>query len=286
MSSRRILEIKELVTKNEYRWNVGITPLSILPLKTKRLYLGYAVNSDAIEYMEREIIKVLESEEYRLQQFVYPIQWDWREVKGSDWTTPVKDQGECGSCVAFATIGLVESRYKIFIGRPDVNLNLSEADLFFCGCGKCCIKGWFIEPALKYVRDTGLLDEKNFPYEASYMPCPPSSDNYDRIVRISRFAQIYTEASAKEYLSKFGPLMVGMDVFDDFSYYTGGIYRNVSGPFLGNHAIVIVGYNEKEKYWICKNSWGSGWGEGGWFKLGYGECGIGTKFWFYAVSFK
>ena len=65
----------------------------------------------------------------------------------------------------------------------------------------------------------------------------------------------------------------------------GRIYRHASGRLEGYHAIAVVGYSETEQCWICKNSWGTGWGEGGWFRIRYGECGIGSTFPFYTVEF-
>jgi hypothetical protein len=79
--------------------------------------------------------------------------------------------------------------------------------------------------------------------------------------------------------------MTGMNVYEDFYYYNGGIYKEAYGGYLADHAICIVGYNDSQGYWICKNSWGLRWGENGWFKIGYGECGIGNSFAFYAVQF-
>jgi len=77
-----------------------------------------------------------------------------------------------------------------------------------------------------------------------------------------------------------------MEVCSDFFCYFGGIYTPEYGDIVGNHAICIVGYNDVEKCWICKNSWGTSWGEDGWFRIAYGECGIGSMFPFYTSEFK
>ena len=71
-----------------------------------------------------------------------------------------------------------------------------------------------------------------------------------------------------------GPIVAAFDVYEDFRDYTGGIYEHVWGDYLGGHAVAIVGYNDAENYWIVKNSWGTGWGENGWFRIRYGQCNI------------
>jgi len=80
----------------------------------------------------------------------------------------------------------------------------------------------------------------------------------------------------KTWISTKGPMTACFVVYGDFRYYRSGVYRHVSGEQLGGHCVTIVGYDDNQKCWICKNSWGAGWGENGFFKIGYGECGIDT----------
>jgi len=67
------------------------------------------------------------------------------------------------------------------------------------------------------------------------------------------------------------------NVYTDFSYYTGGVYEHVSGELEGGHAVVIVGYDDVEHAWIVKNSWDTGWGDDGYFKILWGDSGIGAE---------
>jgi cathepsin B len=73
-----------------------------------------------------------------------------------------------------------------------------------------------------------------------------------------------------------GPLEVGYTVYEDFMNYKSGIYKHITGAQLGGHAVKLIGYGEEEgeKYWICANSWTKNWGEQGFFRIAYGECGI------------
>ena len=68
-----------------------------------------------------------------------------------------------------------------------------------------------------------------------------------------------------------------MTVYKDFTHYKSGIYKHVDGNKLGGHAVTIVGYNDAEKYWLVRNSWGTHWGENGYFKIAYGECGFPSQ---------
>jgi C1A family cysteine protease len=81
----------------------------------------------------------------------------------------------------------------------------------------------------------------------------------------------------KEWISTKGPLVACYTVYQDFYAYRGGIYRHVSGRRRGGHCVSCVGYNDVQKYWICKNSWGAGFGENGYFRIAYGECGIDSS---------
>ncbi|MDP9123347.1 MAG: peptidase C1, partial [Pseudomonadota bacterium] len=84
------------------------------------------------------------------------------------------------------------------------------------------------------------------------------------------------------WLSTRGPLVTLMSVYEDFNYYSTGVYHYVSGSLEGGHAICVVGYDDPQQCWICKNSWNSTWGESGFFQIGYSECGIDATM--YAVE--
>jgi hypothetical protein len=83
----------------------------------------------------------------------------------------------------------------------------------------------------------------------------------------------------KAFIAGTGPLTACFTVYEDFYYYTGGVYVHTSGSSVGGHCISIVGYNDEGQYWIAKNSWGTGWGEQGFFQIGYGQCGIDSEMW-------
>lgn len=283
MALDEISAIRSSINEKSLSWLAGETSLSRLTKSEKMLYLGLVVPEDEKtsiqELLSRENARTFE----HAPVFIYPCEWDWRQVSGKNWTTPIRDQKQCGSCVAFATVALIESNLEIFRRNPNLNLDLSEADLFFRGCGNCCDRGWYYNSALIYAQQNGIPDEACFPYDSDQLRSCPDREN--RIIKIDSWKTLLSASQAKEWLATRGPLMTGMNVYEDFYYYYGGIYKEAYGGYMADHAICIVGYNDAQGYWICKNSWGVGWGENGWFKIGYGECGIGKSFAFYAVQF-
>jgi len=198
-----------------------------------------------------------------------PASIDWRD-HGGDWTTPIRDQSDCGSCVAFATLGAVESRLEIYHNDPNETPDLSEQHLFFCGGGDCEY-GWYPSAAMSFTRDIGVVDETCDPYDANDHTCSLCTDWQIRATRIHCWYYVYGRDDVKYYLANYGPVEATMAVYTDFDSYTGGVYYHSEGEYRGGHAITLVGYDDDGGYWIAKNSWGTDWGESGWFRAAYGD---------------
>ena len=266
-----LMEIRKAIKENNANWTADYTSVSNVTYYNKCGWSGC---------IEEEI------DEYENISFAgnVPDEFDWRDVNGTDWTTSIKSQGGCGSCVAFATIGALESVVQISIGCPQpFDCDLSEAHLFFCGGGSCD-SGWSLSEAINYLKSYGVTDEACFPYHPRDMPCSDRCSNWrQRAVKVSYVGVISPVVGAiQEALLKYGPLLTRMDIYEDFSHYRGGIYEHVWGNRTSGHGIAIIGYNNDPGYWICKNSWGSGWGEKGCFRIKYGECGIGDHTYYFS----
>ena len=75
------------------------------------------------------------------------------------------------------------------------------------------------------------------------------------------------------------PLITCFTVYADFYSYHSGIYHHVSGALEGGHCVCCIGYDDAKRYWICKNSWNTTWGDHGFFNIAYGQVGIDAAMW-------
>lgn len=213
------------------------------------------------------------------QNVDHPLSWDWRDVAGMDFTTPVEDQGKCGACVAFAVADTLEAYYKIYTHSPNADPEFSEAELYFCvGHPTSCEDGMSVEEAYNAVVNGGIVDERCFPYTGSFQRCALCDNATSRAIHLKGWYGTTDVEEAKYIISHFGPVTATMDVYTDFLFYKRGVYTHRWGWLHGGHAVTIVGYNDEGQYWIVKNSWGTEWGEKGWFRIKYGECEIDDYF--------
>jgi C1A family cysteine protease len=124
-------------------------------------------------------------------------------------------------------------------------------------------------------RDIGITDEACYPYTAGDQNCSARcADWANRVTKITGYTHLTSVAAMKDWISTKGPISACFTVYNDFFSYTSGVYHHVSGALAGGHCVCIVGYNDALGCWICKNSWGTGWGAAGFFQIAYGECGI------------
>jgi C1A family cysteine protease len=206
---------------------------------------------------------------------------DWRNRNGNH-VTSIKNQGGCGSCVSFCTVAVTESMASIEKGQL---LDLSEADQHFCSNHGASCGGWNHEDAFNQIKSRGVASESCFPYPTAFpnndiWNGPPSCklcpDRNSGVVKISTLTNLNSNADAKNYLTNTGPIAGAFAVYTDFFSYHDGVYHHVSGNLEGYHCVTVIGYSETEQCWICKNSWDTSWGMGGYFKIAYGDSEIDT----------
>jgi C1A family cysteine protease len=218
---------------------------------------------------------------------------DWRNFNGVNWLGPVMNQGNCGSCVAFAAVATLEATYRINAGLIWLNPSFSPQQLFNCGGGSCDF-GWQPGSAANTLRTKGIVDLACAPYESGSTGADlQCRKNYcegqaARTYKITgSTTPSFTGGSAskvKEALKK-GPLVTTLRVYEDFLVYSSGIYKSVSSKSVGGHAVSLVGFNDQERYWIVRNSWGDDWGEKGFIRVSYDDkSGIADSTWAYQTA--
>jgi hypothetical protein len=219
---------------------------------------------------------------------------DWRALSR---VTPVRDQGGCGACWAFAGTSLVESAYLKATNATAAQaaaLHLSEQQLVSCskaaqGFMSLGCTGGYAWDALNYVIHYNLTTAAAWPYSGTDEPCAfapqhPASVTYGNAVRPAQWSSTLTVPPTRDAMLAAvaaypGGVAVGFQVDSDFYWYGGGVFPSASacGSYI-DHYLVVVGYNltAPVPYWIVKNSWSTGWGEQGYARLGMQPepCGI------------
>lgn len=202
-----------------------------------------------------------------------PSYFSW-EDQGK--VTGIRSQGSCGSCWIFSAVAALESQYLIF---RQYNYNLSEQQLLSCvSQGWGCEGGW-MEACYVHFRDHGVIFETAMPYQANdEVPC--TEDLYPVMADILDWTAVPGDVNSIKQAVMVAPVAVSMDVYEDFDIYGGGCYEwNGISPYSAGHAVLIVGWDDDlcdgEGAWRVKNSWGTYWGDDGFFWIKYGESGIG-----------
>lgn len=276
-------QLQAAIQRANANWDTGENWLLQLSPQEKRMRLGAEPPSGEISFDEREqIARTNLKDEIGVRAIGAPAAYDLRDVDGKNYITIVKNQKSCGSCVAFGSVATIEGTMRIKRNDPNLQIDLSEAHLFYChgaAQGRNCGNGWWVDPALEACKKTGVTDEACFPYTPGDQQCKTCSDWQNRVTKIASWSKLTTIADMKTWLSTKGPLAACFKVYDDFYAYRSGIYRHVTGDFLGGHCVSVVGYSDNDQSWICKNSWGDKWGESGFFRIAYGDCGIDFEMW-------
>jgi len=180
------------------------------------------------------------------------------------------------SCCSFGLIGALEEHFVRFTNQA---YDLSEKHLFFCSGGRC-EEGNTLENTLNRALQ-GIAIEDDLPYCDVYSgknyECGTGlpQDWYIRGKKIKSWRKITDKVEMRVALSSGRALYGCMEVYQSFMNYQGGVYYKLPyDQFLGRHAIAIVGFSDEKNAWLCRNSWGTGWGEDGYFWIQYGECHI------------
>jgi cathepsin C len=231
---------------------------------------------------------------YRKQLSSMPKEFSW--IK---YDSPVRNQGECGSCYSLAAMTVYEVRLRIKTQMKDKTI-MSGQDVLSCSRTNQGCEGGYPFLVGKHAAEYGLVPEACVPYKASDIDCDSVQFTSSSCANRRYFARNYryvggyygscNELLMMKEIMRNGPVIVAFQAPSSLFYYNGGIFTGPPPKHEGktengvryweqtNHAVVAMGWGEENghKYWIIKNTWGPRWGEKGYFRIqrGTDECGL------------
>ncbi|KAM9385863.1 digestive cysteine proteinase 2 [Pholidichthys leucotaenia] len=276
-------ENKRVIEDNNQGFFMGMRPFTMAMNKygdlTKQEYQvlqGAMINAQFVKRGREVSARRLRNNARHLDAYVV----DYRNM---GYVTEVKDQGYCGSCWAFSTTGAIEGQMYKKTGQL---ISLSEQNLVDCSkpYGTYGCSGAWMANAYDYVVSNGLQSTDTYPYTSmDTQPCFYDSRLAVAHIRDYRFIPKGDEQALADAVATIGPITVAVDAdHSSFLFYSSGIYEEPNcNPNNLSHAVVLVGYgsDDGQDFWIIKNSWGTGWGEGGYMRMirnGKNTCGIAS----------
>jgi cathepsin B len=210
-----------------------------------------------------------------------PASFDSRDQWGS-CVHEIRNQAQCGSCWAFGATEALSDRFCIASGGA-TNVVLSPENMVECDTSDMGCQGGWLNNAWEYLQDEGTTSYSCQPYQSGSGQGPACHNYCDDGEGFRKYqcaqGSIVEATSPAEIQSEIyqnGPMETAFTVYQDFFQYHGGIYQHTSGGMAGGHAIKVLGWGQENgiNYWLCANSWGTSWGEGGFFRIAWGQCGI------------
>ncbi|XP_014246985.1 cathepsin L1-like [Cimex lectularius] len=277
------IENKRYVIKHNLQYEKGIVSFKLgLNSRSDMLSHELAQSLNGLKFKSRNDVPTVGSYFITPANVELPTNVDWRKHGA---VTPVKDQGDCGSCWAFSTTGALEGQHYRKTGKL---VSLSEQNLIDCSknVGNFGCDGGEMEYAFTYIRENGGIDtETSYPYEAQDDVCR-YSPQYKGAVDTG-YVKIPEgdEETLKAAIASVGPISIGIDANHNslFNYKEGVYYEPECSTENLDHGVLLVGYgttDDGEDYWLVKNSWGTSWGMDGYVMMARNRnnsCGIATS---------
>jgi len=190
--------------------------------------------------------------------------------------TPVKDQGQCGSCWAFSTTGGTEGSWEVATGNL---VSLSEQQLVDCSKANSGCNGGLMDSAFQYYETTSIASESSYPYTARDGSCKTSYTAAIPQGGVTGYTDVGSSSEALMSALNQQPVSVAVQADQSaFQRYSGGIVTSGCGTQL-DHGVLAAGYDSDAGYFLVKNSWGASWGDNGYLKIGTSGnvCGIHSE---------
>jgi cathepsin X len=225
-----------------------------------------------------------------------PESHDWRSVNGVDYTTPPRNQHiptYCGACWAFSSTSALSDRIKIMREAQWPDVQLSPQHVINCGPGTC--KGGNSHAVYVWLHNHGgVVDETCQPYQSKSKSCDAMNICRDckhgggcsavkdpQKYGVTQYGIVQGEVAMMKEIKARGPITCRQAVTKDFLAYKGtGIFQDNTGDTQPRHATSLLGWGKAAdgtKYWIARNSWGTYWGENGFFKITKGKNNLGIE---------
>ena len=234
-------------------------------------------NEEYIEYVSSINYNNLRSSICKVQSSStgsFPSSVDWRNKNA---VTPVKDQGQCGSCWSFSTTGAVEGIYSI---KKGVLKSFSEQQLVDCSYsyGDLGCNGGLMQNAFTYIHDNGITTEDAYPYTATSSRF--SCQKFTPVTFVTGCENVIANELQLTYSVARQPVSVSIEADSrSFQLYKSGVYDDTACGTTLDHGVLAVGYGSEngKDYWLVKNSWSSSWGDNGYIKIARNSVATSTK---------
>jgi cathepsin L len=268
---------REFNQKGEYTFTMGVTIHADKTAEEFEAWLKATSGTKPAPHSNRSLFDMSQAE-------TAPDSKDWVTVGA---VTPVKNQGQCGSCWAFSTTGGVEGQNFLVNNKLS---SFSEQELVDCSQaeGNQGCNGGLMDDGFTYVEQSGLCYESAYPYEGVGGTCKASSCTSQ--VSVTGYTDIPQGDTAALMTASgtVGPISIAVDANTYWQLYSGGVFNHFCNPNKLDHGVLLVGYKSGE-YWKVKNSWGASWGENGYIRMkgtDANTCGLANSASYPTVSAK
>ncbi len=266
-AQKELENIRNKIEDEGLHWTASMNPVLEMTPEERQGLLGLKMPENWREIWEAHLVDGFPNTTDKH----YPSSFNWED---SGKVTSVKSQGGCGSCWDFCATAALEATYMIYRGRE---LDISEQSVLSCAAyGWGCDGGWMTDAYGHYMY-MGAVAEECMPYQASDMvPCTQSECN--NLTRLNDWISIASDVRSLKAAVMVSPVAVAFTVYGDFYGYGDGCYSHAGTGDL-NHGVLLVGWDddmcEGHGAWRAKNSWGSWWGDDGYFWMEYGSANFG-----------